>query len=191
MKYLLLALLALGVTPAVQARPDGVLRPRDRRRSTTTRKTFRRLVLADTASSYRLMVGYQFMEHLGVEGGYGKTGTIRDTRNGVRRFRRPAPSLSTSARVQDADDALAWRPAVRQRHVAARRARLRRHEQEVDCSPMAEFGIGQSTSRERAGYYFGAQYDWDRVAIRLGYEKYDFDGDIDVTETMLTFFYKL
>ena len=36
-----------------------------------------------------------------------------------------------------------------------------------------------------------AQYDWDRVAVRLGYEKYDFDGDVDVDETSVTFFYKL
>ena len=40
-------------------------------------------------------------------------------------------------------------------------------------------------------YYVAAQYDWDRLAIRLGYEKYDFDGDLDVAETSVTFFYKL
>ena len=28
-------------------------------------------------------------------------------------------------------------------------------------------------------------------AMRLGYEKYDFDGDLDVVETSMTFFYKL
>ena len=40
-------------------------------------------------------------------------------------------------------------------------------------------------------YYVAAQYDWDRLAMRLGYEKYDFDGDLDVAETSVTFFYKL
>jgi OOP family OmpA-OmpF porin len=40
-------------------------------------------------------------------------------------------------------------------------------------------------------YYIGAQYDWDRIALRLAYEKYDFDGDVDGAETTLTFFYKL
>ena len=53
------------------------------------------------------------------------------------------------------------------------------------------FSIRQHQTTNEPGYYFGAQYDWDRVAVRLGYEKFDFDGDIDVTETMLTFFYKL
>jgi opacity protein-like surface antigen len=49
---------------------------------------------------------------------------------------------------------------------------------------------GSETTNE-PGYYIGAQYDWDRFAMRLGYEKFDFDGDIDVNETSLTFFYKL
>jgi hypothetical protein len=40
-------------------------------------------------------------------------------------------------------------------------------------------------------YFAGAQYDWDRFAIRLGYEKYDFGGDVDVDETSVTFWYKL
>ena len=36
-------------------------------------------LFTDSVSSWHLMVGYLFMEHLAVEGGYGKTGTIRDT----------------------------------------------------------------------------------------------------------------
>ena len=42
--------------------------------------------------------------------------------------------------------------------------------------------LGDSDTNNPA-YYVGAQYDWDRVALRLGYEKYDFDGDVDATET--------
>jgi hypothetical protein len=39
--------------------------------------------------------------------------------------------------------------------------------------------------------FAGAQYDWDRVALRLGYEKYDLEGDRDASEVTLSFFYKL
>ena len=46
-------------------------------------------------------------------------------------------------------------------------------------------------SDSRPTYYFGVQYDWDRIAVRLGYEKFDFDGEVDGEETSLTFFYKL
>ena len=36
-------------------------------------------VIDDTVSSWRLMINYQFMEHLSVEGGLGQSGDIRDT----------------------------------------------------------------------------------------------------------------
>ncbi len=77
----LLALLALAVAPTVEAQYDSA---------------YYGLSLgefdydegeggfADNVSSYRLMVGYQFMKHLGVEGGYGETGTIRDSRDSSR-----------------------------------------------------------------------------------------------------------
>jgi hypothetical protein len=51
--------------------------------------------------------------------------------------------------------------------------------------------ISVDEDRNDPGYYFGVQYDWERFAMRLGYEKFDFDGDADGEETMLTFFYKL
>ena len=51
--------------------------------------------------------------------------------------------------------------------------------------------ISFDESTNEPGYYVGAQYDWDRVAVRLSYEKFDFDGDTDVNETSVTFFYKL
>ena len=43
--------------------------------------------------------------------------------------------------------------------------------------------VSGDISGNEPAYYVGAQYDWDRVAVRLGYEKYDFDGDLDVVET--------
>jgi hypothetical protein len=45
-------------------------------------------------------------------------------------------------------------------------------------------------SDNRPSYYFGVQYDWDRAAMRIGYERFDLDS-ADGTETMLAFFYKL
>jgi opacity protein-like surface antigen len=44
-------------------------------------------------------------------------------------------------------------------------------------------------------YFVGVQYDLDRFAVRLAYEKYDFDTGVfreaDIEETSVTFFYKL
>jgi hypothetical protein len=51
--------------------------------------------------------------------------------------------------------------------------------------------IHGDASANNPAYFLGAQYDLERFALRLGYEKYDFDGDVDATETSLTFFYKL
>ena len=56
-------------------------------------------LFSDKVSSYRLMVGYQFMEHLAVEGGYGQTGTIRDTVD-VAGLRPGAVDARRSQRVQ-------------------------------------------------------------------------------------------
>ena len=52
------------------------------------------------------------------------------------------------------------------------------------------FADTASSYRLMVGYQF-MEYDWDRVAVRLAYEKFDFDGDVDVAETSISFFYKL
>jgi len=52
-------------------------------------------------------------------------------------------------------------------------------------------GSSGDISGNEPAYYAAVQYDWDRFAMRLGYEKYDFDGGLDVVETSITFFYKL
>ena len=51
--------------------------------------------------------------------------------------------------------------------------------------------ISVDEDENNPGYYAGVQYDWERFAMRLGYEKFDLDGDRDADETMLSFFYKL
>ena len=54
---------------------------------------------------------------------------------------------------------------------------------------------GDRSSNEPA-FYLAAQYNWERFAVRLGYEKHDFGdspfGEIaEVKETSIAFFYKL
>ena len=91
-----LALLALASTPAIHAQQRA---PRTTASSLgdfeyTEGDEFGDL-FADSVSSWHLMINYMFMEHLGVEGSYGKTSTIRDSftfltagrRDGGRRLR--------------------------------------------------------------------------------------------------------
>jgi OOP family OmpA-OmpF porin len=148
-------------------------------------------LFGDSVSSYRLMVGYQFMEHLTVEGGYGKTGTIRDSATLI--FSGPGGGsfpLDFSSEfsiltirllgVLPFDNGVSLLGGIGYADL----------KQDIDFT-----FAGTPSSTEQTGneptYYLGAQYDWDRVAVRLGYEKYDFEGDIEVKETSLTFFYKL
>ncbi len=77
----LLVLVALGVAPAVDAQ-DGTayygisLGEFDY----TEEDGAGGDLFSDSVSAWHLMVGYQFMEHLAVEGSYGQSDTIRDTR---------------------------------------------------------------------------------------------------------------
>ena len=147
-------------------------------------------LIDDTVSSWRLMINYQFMEHLAVEGALGQTGTIRDT---VTFPTGPFTTADFDFRAEFSrmltvrllgllpfDSGLSLMGGVG--YTSAKF--------EVDLS-----GPGLSVSgdedRNDPGYYVGVQYDWDRFAMRLGYEKFDYDGDADADETMLSFFYKL
>ena len=197
MKHLLLALLALpalGVVSTVEAQAGSAyyglaLGTFDYTEEDGLGNDF----LSDSVSSYRLMVGYQFMEHLGVEGGYGETGTIRDTAQvtvfGPGGFQSVPLAFSTEFKILTIrllgilpfDNGIKLLGGLSY-------ADMR---QDIDFS--VNNGATQSSDIDgnEPAYYLGVQYDWDRVAVRLGYEKYDFNGDVDVNETMLTFFYKL
>jgi hypothetical protein len=194
MKYLLLALLALGAASTVQAQPESAyyglaLGTFDYEEEDGFGGEF----LGDSVSSYRLMVGYQFMEHLGVEGGYGETGTIRDTASlsafGPGGFQTVPLDFRSEFKILTIrllgllpfDNGISLMAGLSY-------ADMR---QDIDFS--VNGGPTQSTDIDgnEPAYYVGAQYDWDRFAVRLGHEKYDVDGDIDINETMLTFFYKL
>jgi hypothetical protein len=146
-------------------------------------------LIDDTVSSWRLMINYQFMEHLAVEGGLGKSSTIRDT---ITIQTIPAPTnLSFTAEfsriltvrllgILPFDNGISLMGGVGYSDLKF----------EVDVTDGVN-SISGEESRNDPGYYLGVQYDWDRFAMRLGYEKFDFDGDVDAAETMLSFFYKL
>jgi predicted porin len=184
MKHLLLALLVLAVAPTVEAQYESAyyglsLGEFDYEASGGA--------VADTTSSYRLMVGYQFMEHLTVEGGWGQTGDIED---GVLYFGVPANFHSEFEiltirllGVLPFDNGLSLLGGLGYAD----------SEEKITLVNANDPGdsIEQEISSNDPTYYVAAQYDWDRVAVRFGYEKYDFDGDLDVAETSVTFFYKL
>jgi predicted porin len=148
-------------------------------------------LFADSTSAWHLMVTYQFMEHLAVEGAYGQSSTIRD----VRTFPGAAPGemdevefVSELERILTIrllgllpfDNGVSLMAGIGYADV----------KQEIAVNVNgAPFLSGDVTGNNPA-YYFGVQYDWDRIALRLGYEKYDFD-DADASETSLTFFYKI
>ena len=76
------------IARAARARRDGhdrgaagvrVLRPRARQVRFPRERVCRPADHRRQVGSTRLLVGYQFLEHLGVEGGYGQTRTIRGT----------------------------------------------------------------------------------------------------------------
>ena len=147
-------------------------------------------LIDDTVSSWRLMINYQFMEHLAVEGALGQTGTIRDTIT-VPTFPAGTVDLTFSAEfkrmltvrllgVLPFDSGLSLMGGVG--YTSAKF--------EVDLTDGVD-SLSADEDRNDPGYYVGVQYDWDRFAMRLGYEKFDYDGDADADETMLSFFYKL
>ena len=192
MRILLLALLALAVAPTVSAQPGAAyygvaLGTFDYQEEDGVGGE----LFSDSVSSYRLMVGYQFMEHLTVEGGYGKTGTIRDSAL----LTIPGPGggtfpLNFSAEfsiltirllgVLPFDNGISLLGGLGYADM----------KQDVDFTFAGAPSSGEATGNEPT-LYVGAQYDWDRVAVRLGYEKYDFGSEVAVEETSLTVFYKL
>ena len=192
MRTLLLALLALAVAPTVFAQPESAyyglaLGSFDYEEGDGAGGEF----LSDSVSSYRLMVGYQFMEHLTVEGGYGETGTIRDSASllvGTPSGPHDVPLDFVSEFKILTIRLLGVLPLDNVKLLGG--ISFSDMKQDID----ATFG-GQQQSFDIDGnetsLFLGAQYDWDRFAIRLGYEGFDFDGDVDAKETTLTFFYKL
>jgi opacity protein-like surface antigen len=141
----------------------------------------------DSADAYHLMVGYYFNEHLAVEGGYGETSDLQATAALTipipidLRFTHEFKILTLRVLgVLPFDSGVTLLGGL--------------GFADVDEDFTVEFtGFGEATaggSYNEPTYLLGAQYDWERIALRLAYEKYDFD-DLDVSEVSLAFFYKL
>lgn len=190
MKKLLLAVVALAAAPAIHAQPEfayyGISLGNFEYEEVLPVEDF----FSDEVSSYSLMVGYQFMEHLTVEGGYGKTGTIRATNSVVFTppvsFRGEIRTLSLRLLgVLPFDNGLALIGGIGYSDM----------EQDFEITDGINTISGDRSSNE-PGLYLAAQYNWERFALRVGFEKHDFGdspfGEIaEVSETSLSFFYKL
>jgi hypothetical protein len=135
------------------------------------------------------MINYQFMEHLAVEGTFGQTSTIRDTFT-VPAFPVGTVDLEFSAQLERILTVrlLGVLPLDNVKLMAG--LGYSDFKFAFDLTDGVD-SISGDEDRNEPGYYFGVQYDWERFAMRLGYEKFDFDGDADAAETMLSFFYKL
>jgi opacity protein-like surface antigen len=189
----LLALVALGVAPVVDAQ-DGTayygisLGEFDY----TEEDGAGGDLFSDSVSAWHLMVGYQFMEHLAVEGSYGQSDTIRDTRT----FPGLLPGTQDEVTfVSELDQIFTIRlvGVLPFENGISLMAGVGYADIKQDIEIIVN-GITRVTGEgdgNNPAYYAGVQYDWDRVALRLAYEQYDIDGGVDATETSLTFFYKL
>lgn len=153
----------------------------------------------DSASSWRVMVGVQLTRHFALEGGYGETSTVRDTASALPPstaelgFETELHKIFTIRGLGTLpfDNGLSLMAGIG----------FFTFEQEVALSVNGAPFLSGDVDPEGFGnfaYYLGAQYDLDRVAVRLSYEKWDFGSDARLIfvgnaaqEVALSFFYKL
>jgi len=148
---------------------------------------------ADSASTWHLQVGYQFMEHLAVEGAYGESDTIRATRlfPGLLPGQQDEVSYETGLDRILTIRLLGVLPFGNSGFSVMGGLGYADIKQEGELRANGVLFASGDLSANNPTYFAGAQYDFERVAVRLGYEKYDFDGDVDATEASITFFYRL
>ena len=182
----LLALLTLGVAPAVHAQDGnayyGV--------SVGEFNYNESGALDDTASSWKLMINYQFLDHLAVEGAYGQTGDFHST------ITVPTFPVGTVDLHYSAEYSRIF--AIRMLGILPFKSGLSlmgglgysQMKFEFDLTD-GQSSISGDADENNLGYYAGVQYDFDHFAMRLGYEMFDLDSGRDANETMLSFFYKL
>lgn len=149
-------------------------------------------VIDDTTDSWRLMVGYQLLEHLMVEGGIGKTGVVKGSETVVDPVLGPVTiNLNTEFQslmirmlgVMNFDSGVTVLGGIGW-------AEMNQDFDVTFSNPIIPPASGDQDIGEPT-YYAGVQYDLDRFAVRLAFEKYDFSGGVDVEETSIVFFYKL
>ena len=190
MKQLLLAVLALVAVHTAHGQAESAYYGLSLGEFDYTDNGFGDDLFSDSVSAWHLMVGYQFMEHLAVEGAYGQSSTIRDTQT----FGGPLPGQQDQVEfVTELERMLTIRLlGVLPFDNFALMAGLGYADvkQEIEINVNGTPVLRGDASANNPTYYFGAQYNWDRIALRLGYEKYDFE-DADAEEISLTFFYKL
>ena len=193
----LLALLALAAAPAIHAQPESAYYGLSIGEFEYSEDVFGG-VFDDSVDSWRLMIGYQFMEHLAVEGSYGKTSTVRDTTTVTLLPPPPFPPVPEELEFgfeTELSQILTIRilgtlPFDNGISLMAGLG-YADFEQDIVLSVDGVPQLSGEISDSRPSYYLGVQYDWDRIALRLGYEKFDFEGDVDAEEMSLTFFYKI
>jgi len=183
-----LALLALGVAPAAQAQDGTAYYGLSLGEIDYTDDVF-----TDTTSTWHLMVGYMFTEHLGVEGAYGESDTIRDTET----VNLGPPFFLQEATYETGLDRILTIRLVGMLPFGKSGISLIGGVGYADIKQDLAISLNGlpfasgDVSANNATYFAGLQYDFERLAVRLGYEKYDFDAGVDGEETSLTFFYKL
>jgi outer membrane protein with beta-barrel domain len=142
---------------------------------------------SDSVSTWHLQVGYQFLEHLAVEGAYGESKTIRDTNILLGDQVSYETGLDRILTIR----LLGVLPFGKSGFSVMGGLGYADIKQDIDIAVNGQPILHGDVSANNPVYFLGAQYDFERLALRLGYEKYDFDGDVDAAETSLTFFYKL
>lgn len=190
MRYLLLLVCALALAPSVGAQPATAYYGVALGSFEYEESDFGQSLFADTSSSYRLMVGYLFNEHFAVEGGWGKTGTLRDSTTFVDSsgsftvdFRSEFKILTVRAvGMLPFDNGITLLGGIGYADMGLK------FSYDVVGFGVQSFDVDDGTPT----YFGGVQYDWDRVAVRLAYEKYsDIEDGVSMAETSLSFFYKL
>jgi opacity protein-like surface antigen len=183
----LLALLSLGVASAAQAQDGSAYYGVSLGQFNYSESGD---LIDDTVSSWKLTINYQFLDHLAVEGAYGQTGDIRAS------FTIPTSPVSTVDLDYRAEYSRIL--MIRMLGILPFKSGLSlmgglgysQMKFELDLTDGVD-SVSIDADENNLGYYAGVQYDWDRFAMRLGYEQFDLDGDRDANETMLSFFYKL
>lgn len=198
-ELLVLALLGWAETPAIEAQPEsayygvsiGELDYSDRAAGLGGK-------FHDSTSSWRLMIGVQLTDHFALEGGYGETSSIRATAPGSQ----PQTELAfeTQLRKLFTVRGLGTLPLDNGLSLMAGLGFFT-FEQDLALTINGAPFLSADVDPEGFGnfaYYLGAQYDWDRVALRLSYEKWDFGSEArvifvgnDAEEVALSLFYKL
>jgi hypothetical protein len=193
MRFLVFLALAIAAVPAAQAQPTSAyyglqIGEFDYRESDDLGSN----LIDETVTSYRLMVGYQFTENLAFEGGWGKTDDV------VAHF-----PLDLGFPVGIVDTTLTYEFEI----LTVRFLGVLPFDNgitllgglgyaDMDWEGTIDYGgYGQGSGDLSEGdltYFAGVQYDFERFAIRLAYDKYDLSSDYsDIDETSISFFYKL